>query len=68
MQDQLNQENMEEYQSYRITLILQGNMTPSYKGVIRMLNQRRKENEKRKIQRDNGVFDADAISSPDGVR
>ena len=40
-EEQLRQQNMEDYQSYKITQKLKGKMSPSREGVVRMLNKRK---------------------------
>ena len=42
IEEQLEKENLENYQNYRITEELRGDMTPSLKAVIDMLNSKRK--------------------------
>lgn len=42
-EEQLRQQNMEDYQSYKITQELKGKMSPSREGVVRMLNSKRKD-------------------------
>lgn len=40
IEDQNDAERIENYQNYRITRELQGNMTPSAEGVIRLMKGR----------------------------
>lgn len=40
--DEQREQNMEDYQSYKITLALKGKMTPSFEGAVRLINSRKK--------------------------
>lgn len=42
---QLQEQTQEEYLSYKITQQLTGKMTPTFEGVVRLLNNRRKINQ-----------------------
>ena len=41
--DEQREQNMDDYQSYKITLALKGKMTPSFDGVVRLINSKRKD-------------------------
>ena len=53
--DELQAENLENYHNYKITQALKGNMTPSFEGVIRLINSRRKDHEKIQNQKRKSV-------------
>ena len=42
LEEQMEQ-NMDDYQSYKITLALKGKMTPSFEGAVRLINSKRKD-------------------------
>lgn len=42
---QLDEQTQEDYLSYKITQELHGNMTPTFEGVVRLLNNRRRINQ-----------------------
>lgn len=46
IEQQQQMQNLEDYQSYKITLALKGNMTPSRASIIRLINSKRKDKEK----------------------
>ena len=41
--DEQRERDLEDYQSYKITLALKGKMTPSFDGAVRLINSRRKD-------------------------
>lgn len=41
--DEQREQNMEDYQSYKITLALKGKMAPSFEGAVRLINSKRKD-------------------------
>ncbi len=46
LEEEQEKRNLEDYQRYKITLALKGKMTPSTESVIRLLNTRRKDDER----------------------
>lgn len=44
--DEQREQNMEDYQSYKITLALKWKMTPSFEGAVRLINSKRKDGQK----------------------
>lgn len=41
--EQSVQQDVENYQSYRITQALRGKMAPSFEGAVRLINSKRKD-------------------------
>lgn len=63
--DEQREQNMEDYQSYKITLALKGKMTPSLEGVIRLIRKKGYDHEKIQNQtRKSAAHRSDDITGP----
>ena len=55
LEEEQEQQNIDDYQSYKITQALKGKMTPSLEGVIRLIRKKGYDHEKIQNQKRKSV-------------